>query len=208
MRRRIRCRRGPCASADGSTTVRARANRPVDVISGPATGSHRDDAGAELERHSLDREDQGARASRRPLLRRPTRAPRGAAGGRAAANPLPTPVNGLAAVRPTRSVFGKSVVWKAVQPALARLRRRNHRMRRSARMFRGVPVRRRVAAQRGPARLTRPQVNPPRSDLDALLTLAGFRLHDGLNGIDVRARTSHGGVLPLDDGVILSANLL
>src|SRR3954469_1093529 len=97
----------------------------------------------------------------------------------------------LVIIRPVCSILDKGVVREAVEPALAWFRRRDDRMRRRARVLRCVAVRRRVAAQRDPARLTSPSGPPARADLRALLTGMGFRLHDGLHEIDVRACTGH-----------------
>src|SRR5947208_13825503 len=64
-----------------------------------------------------------------------------------------------------KSIFAKRVVRVAIQPALARLRRRNDRMSASMRVFAGVPIRRAVAAERHAACLARPQMNPASADL-------------------------------------------
>jgi hypothetical protein len=51
----------------------------------------------------------------------------------------------------------------------------------------GVSIRRRIAAQRHAACLARAQVNPVRSDLNALLTLMILRMLHRLNRADVDA---------------------
>src|SRR2546426_6280186 len=85
------------------------------------------------------------------------------------------------------SIFGERVVWKAIEPSLARLRRRDHRMARRPRMLAGVPVRRRVAAERRAAALAGAQVHPLRADLHALLAHVFLRMFDGGETVDVSA---------------------
>ena len=58
--------------------------------------------------------------------------------------------------RNRRSIFSEGLVWIAVQPMLARLRRCDYRMSTGVRVLAGVLVRRAVAAQRDSTRLTRP----------------------------------------------------
>ena len=79
------------------------------------------------------------------------------------------------------------IVFEAVQPILARLRRSDHLVRRCLRMFPGVPVRRLVAASRAAARLARAQVQPRGSHLHAVLALAAPRVLDARHGPDVPA---------------------
>ena len=45
------------------------------------------------------------------------------------------------AARNRRSIFDEGLVWIAVQPMLARLRRRDHRMSTGMRVFAGVLIR-------------------------------------------------------------------
>ena len=75
-------------------------------------------------------------------------------------------------------VLGKLVVRIAVEPALARLGRRNDRMPGRAGVLRGMAVRRVVATVCAAALLTGTQMNPRAADLDALLALMSFRLFD------------------------------
>jgi hypothetical protein len=77
-----------------------------------------------------------------------------------------------------RSVFGKGVVGITIQPAFARLCGSNDRMSRGVRMFAGVTIWRAVAAERHPASLARPQMNPVAADLDALFAFTALRLLD------------------------------
>ena len=74
------------------------------------------------------------------------------------------------------SIFGKSVVWKAVQPTLARLGGSDDRVSRGVRVFAGVPIWRAVAAQRHSTSLARPQMNPVIADLNALFAFTALRL--------------------------------
>ena len=76
-------------------------------------------------------------------------------------------------------VLGKLVVRIAVEPALARLGRRNDRMPGRAGVRRGMAVRRVVATVRAAALLACAQMNPPAAHLDALLTLSVLRVLDG-----------------------------
>ena len=85
------------------------------------------------------------------------------------------------------SVFGKRVVRIAIEPALTRLRRCDHRMPRRASVLRRVTVGRVVATMRTPALLTRTKMNPRSADLDALLAFTSFRVLDAGNRINVDA---------------------
>ena len=58
------------------------------------------------------------------------------------------------------SIFGERLVWVAVEPAFARLRRCDHRMSTGMCMFTGVLIWRAVAAQRDSTRLARPEMHP------------------------------------------------
>jgi len=53
-----------------------------------------------------------------------------------------------------------------------------------------VPIRRRIAAQRGAARLARAKVDPSRAGLHALVALPAHRSFDGRHGVEMRA-SSH-----------------
>ena len=57
-------------------------------------------------------------------------------------------------------------------------------------MFAGVFVRRAVTATRPSALLAGAKVNPPRSNLDAVLALLAFRMHDVVDALDVLTGTS------------------
>ncbi len=60
-------------------------------------------------------------------------------------------------------------------------------MTRDVRMFAGVTISRRVAAQRRAALLAGAEMNPRVADLHTLRAFANFRLLDGGDGFDVRA---------------------
>src|SRR5438105_11089981 len=75
-------------------------------------------------------------------------------------------------------VFREGVVWIAIEPPLARLPRRNHRMSALARVFARVVIWRAIAAECRSAALARPQMDPSPADLDALLALAALRVFD------------------------------
>ena len=92
--------------------------------------------------------------------------------------------------RNRRSVFDEGLVWIAVQPMLARLRRCDHRMSTGVRMFAGVLIRRAVAAKRHSTCLTRPQMNPVAADLYAFFAFATMRLLDRLNRDRIQMRTA------------------
>src|SRR5438552_13320962 len=91
--------------------------------------------------------------------------------------------------RNRRSIFDEGLIWIAVQPMLARLRRCDHRVSTGVRVFAGVLIRRTVAAQRDAACLARPQMNPRRSDLHAFFAFATMRLLDRLNLNRIQMRT-------------------
>jgi hypothetical protein len=75
---------------------------------------------------------------------------------------------------------------------LARLRRRDHWMSTSVRMFAGVLIRRAVAAQCDSTRLARPQMNPVAADFYAFFAFATMRLLDRLNRDRIQMRTPSG----------------
>ena len=107
---------------------------------------------------------------------------------------------------PSRSVFGEGVVWIAVQPALARLRRCDHRMRRRARVLR---MRGDSATSRSTAspRTTGRCAGGPTRDLiftHSSQTRA-FGMFHRLNLFDVCASARHVVLLRSHDGVILDA---
>ena len=89
-----------------------------------------------------------------------------------------------------RLVLGKGLIWIAVQPMLARLRRCDHRMSTGVRVFAGVLIRRTVAAQRDSTRLARPEMHPIGTDLYAFFALAPMRLLDRLNRDGIQMRTA------------------
>ena len=94
--------------------------------------------------------------------------------------------------RNRRSIFSEGLIWIAVQPMLARLRRCDHRMSTGVRVFAGVLIRRAVAAQRDSTRLARPQMNPVAADLYAFFAFAALRLLDRFDCIQMRtAASSH-----------------
>src|SRR5207302_11219907 len=86
----------------------------------------------------------------------------------------------------------------AVQPALTRFRRRDHRMAARPRVLAGVPVGGVIAALGRAALLTGTQVDPPRTDLHALLALAALRVPDGGNRGDVNTRLGGHGLVRSD----------
>jgi hypothetical protein len=75
---------------------------------------------------------------------------------------------------------------------LARLRRCDHGMSASVRMFAGVLIWRAVAAQRDSTCLARPQMNPVAADLYAFFAFATMRLLDRLNRDRIQMRTPSG----------------
>jgi hypothetical protein len=87
-------------------------------------------------------------------------------------------------------VLSEGLVWIAVQPMLARLRRCDHGMSASVRVFAGVLIRRAVAAQRDSTCLARPQMNPVAADLYAFFAFATMRLLDRLNRDRIQMRTA------------------
>lgn len=84
-------------------------------------------------------------------------------------------------------VFRKRVVSVAVQPALFRLRRCNHRMTARARVLARVTIGRAVAAEGLAASLARPQMHPIGTDLYTLFTFQALRMFDVLNCVEMRA---------------------
>ena len=87
--------------------------------------------------------------------------------------------------RNVHSVFGKGVIWIAVEPAFARLSRHDYRMSTSMRMFAGMLIRRTVAAKRYSTCLACAQMNPVAADLDAFFAFTALRLLDGFNRIQM-----------------------
>ena len=81
----------------------------------------------------------------------------------------------------THSIFGEDVVWIAIQPAFARLRRSDYRMAAAMRVFGGVLIRRAVATERNSTFLARPQMHPVAADLNAFFAFAAVWLFDGLD---------------------------
>jgi hypothetical protein len=76
------------------------------------------------------------------------------------------------------SIIGEHVIGIAVQPMLARLRRRDHGVTTGMRVLAGVLIRRAVAAQRDSTRLARPEMHPIGTDLYAFFAFATLRLLD------------------------------
>ena len=75
---------------------------------------------------------------------------------------------------------------------LARLRRSDHRMSTSVRVFAGVLIWRAVAAQRDSTRLARPEMHPIGTNLHAFFAFAPVRLLDRLNRNRIQMRTTLG----------------
>ena len=75
---------------------------------------------------------------------------------------------GIRGERETTSVLRELIIRITVEPPFTWLRRRDHGMRGLPRMLRGVAIRRVVTAECHSALLTRPQVDPAASGLDAL----------------------------------------
>src|SRR4051794_6410701 len=90
------------------------------------------------------------------------------------------------------SVLSKSLIDEAVEPALAGFGRRDHWMMRAAGVLAGVPVRRRIAAQRDAAGLTGAQMHPAAADFHALLALVFPRVANGFNCAEMFATGCHG----------------
>src|SRR5262249_28133656 len=86
------------------------------------------------------------------------------------------------------SVFCKRIVRIAVQPVFPRFRGRDDGMMRRSGVLGGVPIRRRIAAERGATRLACPQVHPSGVNLDAFLAHMAFRGNQLDNAADVTAR--------------------
>jgi hypothetical protein len=84
-------------------------------------------------------------------------------------------------------VFAKRVIGVAVQPTLAWLSRRDHRMPARVRVFGRMMVWRAIAAECRAARLTGPQMHPLRADLYAFFAFAALRLFDRIDRVKMRA---------------------
>lgn len=95
-------------------------------------------------------------------------------------------ISSTAQTEELNSVLDKNVVGIAIQPAFARLGRRNYRVTTCVRVFASVLIRRAVAAQRNAAGLARPQMYPIAADLYALFTFEAFRLFDRFDCIQMR----------------------
>ena len=89
-------------------------------------------------------------------------------------------------MRTSYSIFGRRVVWIAIQPAFAWLGGSDDRMSAGMRVFSGVPIRRAVAAQRHSTSLARPQVHPVTTDLHARFAFTKVRLFDGRDCVEMR----------------------
>ena len=94
--------------------------------------------------------------------------------------------------RNRRSIFDEGLIWIAVQPMLARLRRCDHRMSTGVRVFAGVLIRRAVAAQRNATGLARPEMYPVGTNLHAFFAFATMRLLDRFNGDRIQMITASG----------------
>src|SRR6478736_8302125 len=92
--------------------------------------------------------------------------------------------------RNRRSIFSEGLIWIAVQPMLARLRRCDHGVTTGVRVFAGVLIWRAVAAQRDSTRLARPEMHPIGTDLHAFFAFAPMRLLDRLNRNRIQMRTA------------------
>jgi hypothetical protein len=90
------------------------------------------------------------------------------------------------------SIFSKGIIGIAVQPMLARLRRRDHWMSTGVRMFAGVLIRRAVAAKRQSTCLAGPEMDPIGTDLHAFFAFAPMRLLDRVNCNRIKMRTPSG----------------
>ena len=88
-------------------------------------------------------------------------------------------------------VISERVIHEAVQPPFPVLGRRDHRMAAGACVLACVTVRRRIAAERDAAALTRPQVHPLSTDLGALLTGSDPGMLDVVDRVDVLAGIWH-----------------
>ena len=84
-------------------------------------------------------------------------------------------------------IFRKRVVRITVQPALARLRRRDDGMSGRVRVFSGVPIWRAVAAERDAAFLAGPEMHPVCADLHAFFAFAALRLFDQCDCVEMSA---------------------
>src|SRR2546423_14954044 len=82
------------------------------------------------------------------------------------------------AVFANNSIFGEGVVGVAIEPAFARLSRRDDGMAGRLGVFTGVAIRRTVAAKRHAAFLAGPQVDPSAADLHAFLAFETARAFD------------------------------
>jgi hypothetical protein len=89
------------------------------------------------------------------------------------------------------SVIGERLINETVQPPLAGFGRRDDRMAARARVFAGMLVRRRIAAQGLSTALAGAEVDPSGSALDTLLALPALRAFRVVDGGDVRAGFGH-----------------
>src|SRR5215216_3487878 len=85
------------------------------------------------------------------------------------------------------SVLREALVGIAIQPAFARLRRRDYRVPRLLCMARGVPIGRVVAAVRAAAVLARAQVHPLAATLHAFVAFELLRVLDVRHRGEMRA---------------------
>jgi hypothetical protein len=88
------------------------------------------------------------------------------------------------------SIFDERLVWIAVQPMFARLRRCDHWVATGVGVFAGVLIRGTVAAQRDSTGLARPEMHPIGTDLYAFFAFATMRLLDRLNGDSIQMGTA------------------
>src|ERR1700745_3230813 len=88
------------------------------------------------------------------------------------------------------SIFGKDLIWIAVEPMLAWLCGSDCGVSAGAGVFAGVLIRRAVAAKRDSTCLACAQMNPVASDLHALFAFPAFRLFDRFDCIQMRTAAS------------------
>src|ERR1700683_185012 len=85
------------------------------------------------------------------------------------------------------SVLGHQIIWVAVQPSFADLRRGDHWMFAGVRVLARVTVRRAVAAQRSSTFLAGTQMHPPVAGLYALLAYTAFGMFYRSDGSKMHA---------------------
>ena len=85
-------------------------------------------------------------------------------------------------------ILCEGVVHITIEPPLTRFRGCDYRVIGGMRMLGGVLVRGRIATEGNAAFLARTQVNPARTDLDALLAFVSFRLLQIGQAVDMDTR--------------------